>query len=117
GARLLRALQQPRRGRHPGRRDPRRPGAVRLMSDDLRSLYQEVILEHGKHPRNLRQPADANRQALGRNPACGDAMVVYLTIDDQGVVRDAGFKGQGCAISMASASMMTEILRGKSEAE
>ena len=83
------------------------------MFDDLRELYQEVILEHGKNPRNRCTPAGANRQALGRNPVCGDAFVIYLTIDDDNVVRDAGFKGEGCAISMASASMMTEIVKGK----
>ncbi|MEE8272595.1 MAG: SUF system NifU family Fe-S cluster assembly protein [Alphaproteobacteria bacterium] len=83
------------------------------MYDDLRELYQEVILEHGKHPRNRRQPAGCNRHALGRNPVCGDAFVIYLTVDDDGVVRDCGFKGEGCAISMASASMMSEIVKGK----
>lgn len=87
------------------------------MMDDLRQLYQEVILDHGRNPRNRRQPDGANRQALGKNPACGDALVVYLRLDAGGRVEDVGFKGQGCAISMASASLMTEILRGKAEAE
>ena len=87
------------------------------MSDELRELYQEVILDHGKHPRNFRKPAEANRHAHGHNPLCGDQLTVYLTRDDQGVVRDAAFEGRGCAISTASASMMTELLPGKSEAE
>ena len=89
------------------------------MFDELRELYQEVILDHGRNPRNLRQPADANREALGNNPLCGDILSVYLSVGEDGVIRDAAFVGKGCAISMASASMMTEILKGKkiSEAE
>lgn len=87
------------------------------MMDDLRELYQEVILDHGKHPRNFRHPGDANRQANGYNPLCGDQLTVYLKRDDAGVIRDAAFEGKGCAISTASASMMTELLRGKTEAE
>lgn len=87
------------------------------MPDDLRELYQEVILDHGKHPRNLRHPADANCRAHGDNPLCGDQLMVYLTLDDGGVIRDAAFEGRGCAISMASASMMTELLHGKTEAQ
>ena len=83
------------------------------MFDDLRDLYQEVILDHGKNPRNLRQPADANRLAHGDNPLCGDKIVVYLTVDDDKVIQDVAFDGRGCAISMASASMMTEILKDK----
>ncbi len=83
------------------------------MFDDLRDLYQEVILDHGRNPRNLRQPADSNRMAHGDNPLCGDRIVVYLTIDDDRIIRDVAFHGRGCAISMASASMMTEILKGK----
>ena len=85
--------------------------------DDLRELYQEIILDHGKRPRNHRHPADANRSAKGDNPLCGDRVAVYLTVDDAGVVRDAAFEGRGCAISTASASMMTEIVKGKTEAE
>ncbi|MBF0563519.1 MAG: SUF system NifU family Fe-S cluster assembly protein [Alphaproteobacteria bacterium] len=87
------------------------------MSDDLRDLYQEVILDHGKRPRNLRHPASANREAQGYNPMCGDQLTVYLTVGKDGVVEDAAFQGQGCAISVASASMMTEILKGKTEAQ
>jgi nitrogen fixation NifU-like protein len=87
------------------------------MLDDLRELYQEVILDHGKHPRNFRHPVDANRQAHGYNPICGDTLFVYLTLDDSGRIKDVAFQGKGCAISMASASLMTEILKGKTESE
>ncbi len=83
------------------------------MLDELRELYQEVILDHGKHPRNFHVLEDANRSAHGYNPMCGDTLVVYLKLDEGGIVRDCAFKGKGCAISMASASMMTEILKGK----
>lgn len=86
------------------------------MQDELRDLYQEVILDHGKRPRNLRHPADANREAKGHNPMCGDQLTVYLVVDAKGEVKDCAFEGQGCAISVASASMMTEMLKGKSEA-
>ena len=85
------------------------------MTDDLRELYQEVILDHGKHPRNFRHPADANLEARGYNPLCGDQLTIYLKRDADGVVRDAAFEGRGCAISTASASLMTELLRGKNE--
>jgi nitrogen fixation NifU-like protein len=83
---------------------------------DLRDLYQEIILDHNRRPRNYRCPADANREAHGDNPLCGDRVTVYLTLKD-GVVRDVGFQGRGCAISMASASLMTELLKGRTEAE
>ena len=83
------------------------------MDDDLRELYQEVILDHGKNPRNFRHPEDANRDALGNNPLCGDRLHVYARLDAAGRVTDAAFEGRGCAISVASASMMTDIVRGK----
>ncbi len=83
---------------------------------DLRELYQEVILDHAKQPRNFGHPPACNRQAKGHNPLCGDRLTVYLTVD-KGVVTDAAFEGAGCAISMASASLMTEMLKGKTEAE
>jgi nitrogen fixation NifU-like protein len=83
---------------------------------DLRELYQEVILDHSRKPRNFRRPDHANREAKGDNPLCGDKVTVFLTVDD-GKVTDVGFQGRGCAISMASASLMTEIVKGKSEAE
>ena len=83
---------------------------------DLRDLYQEVILEHSKRPRNFRVPQGANRKAEGFNPLCGDHFTVYLDVDN-GAIRDIGFEGEGCAISKASASMMTQILKGKTTAE
>jgi len=83
---------------------------------DLRELYQEVILDHHKRPRNCRRPDDANKHADGFNPLCGDKVSVFVRMED-GVVRDIAFQGSGCAISTASASMMTESLKGKSEAE
>ena len=85
--------------------------------DDLRDLYQEVILDHGKNPRNFRHPEDANRHAEGDNPLCGDRLTVYLKVGHNGLVEDVAFEGRGCAISMASASMMTEIVAGKTEEE
>ncbi|HLG86913.1 MAG TPA: SUF system NifU family Fe-S cluster assembly protein [Alphaproteobacteria bacterium] len=85
--------------------------------DDLRNLYQEVILDHGKHPRNFGHPADANRTAHGHNAMCGDTIDVFLTVDDKGRIRHAAFEGQGCAISVASASMMTEMLKGRTAEE
>jgi nitrogen fixation NifU-like protein len=84
--------------------------------NDLRELYQEVILDHSRRPRNFREMAEANRQAEGYNPLCGDRATVYLHVEDD-VVQDVSFKGVGCSISTASASMMTEALRGKSVAE
>ena len=87
------------------------------MFDELRDLYQEVILDHGKNPRNLRNPEDATCRAHGNNPMCGDTLVVYLKIGADDVIQDAAFNGKGCAISMASASMMTEILKGKTVSE
>ena len=83
------------------------------MLDELRELYQEVILDHGRNPRNFRQPPEANCRAHGNNPMCGDMLTVYITLDPDGRIDDAAFEGKGCAISVASASMMTEILRGK----
>ncbi len=83
------------------------------MFDDLRDLYQEVILDHGRKPRNFRHPAGANREARGDNPMCGDKLIVYLTVTDDGRIDDAAFLGKGCAISTASASLMTELVRGK----
>ena len=87
------------------------------MLEELRELYQEVILDHGKNPRNYREMADAGHQARGDNPLCGDKIMIYLKLDDSGTIADCSFDGRGCAISQASASMMTEILLGKSLAE
>jgi nitrogen fixation NifU-like protein len=80
---------------------------------DLRELYQTTILDHNKKPRNFRKPEGANREANGWNPLCGDKVTVYLTVDDDGVVREIGFQGSGCAISTASASIMTQVVKGK----
>jgi nitrogen fixation NifU-like protein len=85
--------------------------------DELRELYQEVILDHGKRPRNLRALPEATCKAHGRNPLCGDQLTVYLKLGHNGLVEDASFEGKGCAISVASASLMTEIIRGKTEGE
>ena len=82
------------------------------MSSDLRELYQSVILDHNKSPRNFCKPKCANRSAEGINPLCGDQLTVYLTVDD-GIVKDVGFSGTGCAISTASASLMTQAIKGK----
>ena len=86
------------------------------MMAELRELYQEVILDHNRRPRNFGKPATSNRQAEGNNPLCGDRFTIYLTVKG-GRVDDAHFEGKGCAISTASASMMTEMVKGKTEAE
>jgi nitrogen fixation NifU-like protein len=86
------------------------------MNDALRELYQEVILDHSKSPRNFRVPEGATRQAKGYNPLCGDRITLFVEVEG-GVVKNIGFQGAGCAISTASASMMTEALKGKTEAE
>jgi len=80
---------------------------------DLRDLYQDVILEHSKRPRNYRTLEAANRKAEGFNPLCGDHFTVYLEVGDDGLIRDVSFQGSGCAISKASASMMTQAIKGK----
>lgn len=82
------------------------------MNSDLTDLYQEVILDHSRHPRNFGTAEDANRQARGNNPLCGDRVTVYLSVDDDHI-SDAHFDARGCAISIASASMMTEMIKGK----
>lgn len=86
------------------------------MSDALRELYQQTIFDHYRRPRNFGRPEGTNREAQGYNPLCGDKVTVYLRVAD-GVVQDAGFVGEGCAISTASASLMTESLKGKPEQE
>jgi len=83
---------------------------------DLRELYQEVILDHTKHPRNYRALDDATAKATGNNPLCGDRVTVYLRLDGDRIV-DASFQGQGCAISKSSASLMTEAVKGRTKAE
>ena len=82
----------------------------------LSELYQNVILEHNRSPRNYRTMPDANREAQGHNPLCGDHLSIHATLED-GVVKDVGFEGHGCAISKASASLMTEAIKGRSTAE
>jgi nitrogen fixation NifU-like protein len=83
---------------------------------DLRSLYQEIIVDHNRRPRNFREIPDADRTANGDNPLCGDRLTVYVNVRG-GEIRDIGFVGNGCAISTASASLMTEALLGKTEQE
>ncbi|MBI2307410.1 MAG: SUF system NifU family Fe-S cluster assembly protein [Rhodocyclales bacterium] len=85
-------------------------------TDDLRDLYQEMVVDHSRRPRNFGRPADANHHAEGYNPLCGDRVTVYLRVVD-GVIEAVGFEGSGCAISTASASLMTEALKGKTPAE
>ena len=84
---------------------------------NLKELYQEIILEHGKNPRNLRKTENFNKDAKGHNPLCGDKVHVYLKLDENKKVVDISFEGEGCAISMASASIMTDLVRGKNEKE
>lgn len=83
---------------------------------ELRDLYQEIILEHSRNPRNFRVAETANRTAEGYNPLCGDHYTVFLDLTDESI-RDLSFQGSGCAISKASASMMTQVLRHKTPAE
>ncbi len=85
--------------------------------NELRELYQEVILDHGRNPRNFRRIEDADGEARGDNPLCGDRVHVFVKLDGTGGLGDVAFQGRGCAISTASASMMTELLKGRSEAE
>jgi nitrogen fixation protein NifU and related proteins len=88
------------------------------MSDNsMRELYQEVILDHNKNPRNFRVMDDANRHAEGNNPLCGDKVDVYLRVGEGDKIEDVSFQGSGCAISKSSASLMTTILKGKSVTE
>lgn len=83
---------------------------------ELSDLYQEVILDHNKNPRNFREIENADRTADGHNPLCGDALKLYLSMDAD-TVKDVAFKGSGCAISKASASMMTQVVKGKTREE
>lgn len=89
---------------------------------DLRDLYQEVILDHRRRPRNFRRPPDASHHADGHNPLCGDQLTVYLRVSQDPAtgdqrIEDAAFQGQGCAISTAAASTMTEAVRGRTKVE
>ena len=82
---------------------------------NLKELYQEIILDHGKNPRNLRKAENFNKDAKGYNPLCGDKVHVYLKLNENKKVEDISFEGSGCAISMASASIMTDLIKGKEE--
>ena len=84
---------------------------------NLKELYQEIILDHGKNPRNLRRTENFNKDAKGHSPLCGDKVHVYLKLNENKKVEDISFEGQGCAISMASASIMTDLVKGKEEHE
>jgi len=84
---------------------------------NIKELYQEIILEHGKNPRNLRKANNFNKDAKGHNPLCGDNVHIYLKLNEKKKVEDVSFQGSGCAISMASASIMTDLMKGKEENE
>ena len=84
---------------------------------NLKELYQEIILEHGKNPRNIGKTENFNKDAKGHNPLCGDSVHVFLKLDNKNKVEDISFEGSGCAISMASASIMTDLVKGKEENE
>ena len=84
---------------------------------NLKELYQEIILDHGKNPRNLRKTENFNKDARGHNPLCGDKVHIYLKLNENKKIEDISFEGQGCAISMASASIMTDLVKGKEEFE
>ncbi len=84
---------------------------------NLKELYQEIILDHGKNPRNLGKFDNFNKDAKGHNPLCGDKVHLFLKLDENKKVNDISFEGEGCAISMASASIMTDLMKGKSEKE
>ena len=84
---------------------------------DLKDLYQQLILDHGKNPRNLGKFENFNKDAKGHNPLCGDKVHVFLKLDENKKISDIKFEGEGCAISMASASIMTELMKNKEEPE
>lgn len=84
------------------------------MDQELRELYQQVILDHNKSPRNFRRIEHPTNFAEGYNPLCGDNINIFLDVDENGIIKDISFQGSGCAISKASASLMTSILKGKS---
>ena len=84
---------------------------------NIKELYQEIILEHGKNPRNLRKTENFNKDAKGNNPLCGDNVHIFLKLDEDKKVQDVSFEGSGCAISMASASIMTDLMKGKEEVQ
>lgn len=87
------------------------------MFDDLRDLYQEVILDHGRHPRHAHRPEAFDASARGDNPMCGDRVQVFVKYGADGGIADAGFEARGCAISVASADLMAETVKGRSQAD
>jgi nitrogen fixation NifU-like protein len=87
------------------------------MDDTLRELYQEVILDHSRHPRHFGALSGATHSGEGYNPLCGDRVKIYLHVDDAGRIADIGFEGKGCAISQASASLMSDMLTGRTVGE
>ena len=84
---------------------------------NLKELYQEIILDHGKNPRNLRKTENFNKDAKGYNPLCGDKVHIFLKLNENKKIEDISFEGSGCAISMASASLMTDLVKEKEEKE
>ncbi len=84
---------------------------------DLKELYQEIILDHGKNPRNIKKSDNFNKDAKGHNPLCGDKVHIFLKVDENNKISDIAFEGSGCAISMASASIMTDLMKEKKEVE
>src|SRR5690606_33313727 len=114
GARLLRLLQHAGRGAAAGERGATGGGGLPLMQ--LTDLYREVILDHNKHPRNLGRLEPHDGEAKGHNPLCGDRLTLTLRREGDRLA-DLRFEGNGCAISMASASMMTEAVKGRTRAE
>jgi nitrogen fixation NifU-like protein len=87
------------------------------MDDSLRELYQEVILDHSRHPRHFGALASHSHMAEGHNPLCGDRVKIFLLVDPAGRIQDVSFEGRGCAISVASASLMTELVKGRTVKE
>ena len=84
---------------------------------NIKELYQEIILDHGKNPRNLGKTENYNKDAKGYNPLCGDKVHIFLKLDENKKIKDISFEGTGCAISMASASILTDLIKGKEENE
>ena len=84
---------------------------------NIKELYQEIILDHGKNPRNLGKAENFNKDAKGHNPLCGDKVHIFLKLDENKKIKDISFEGSGCAISMASASILTDLIRGKEVSE
>src|SRR5262249_47190327 len=114
---VVRALQHARRSRRAGRGNSSGAKGVWLMDASLRELYQEIILDHSRHPRHFGPLAGANRSAEGHNPLCGDRVKIQLRLGENGRIDEVMFEGRGCAISVASASLMTDLLKGRTVQE